>query len=249
MHKDNTYVSQWFYAEGNRERRGPITDENIVALFQSRRIDEDTLVWREGAGDWRPLRDFASELGLDLATAEPSAAAATAGPPSLPPPLQTQAQHAASPATAPKPGLSGCAIAGIIAAVVGVTLIAVVGILAAIAMPAYQEYVLRSKTAAANGQLIGLKQQVAEFAAAHERCPINDDDGFGDPDSYANGDVAQVHIGRFEEGHCGLEAFLRVPKQSKLDGKSIWLDYDMRTDTLRCSSDVEEKFRPINCRG
>jgi len=246
MHKDNTYVSQWFYAEGNRERRGPISDENIVALFQSRRIDEDTLVWREGAGDWRPLRDFASELGLDTATAEPTAAAA---PPVLPPPLQTQAQPVVTPAVAPRQGLSGCAIAGIIAAVVGVILIAVIGILAAIAMPAYNAYVLRSKTAVVNGQLLGLKHQVAEFAAANARCPINDDAGFGPPDSYASGDLAQVHIGRFEEGHCGLEAFMRVPKHAQLDGKSIWLDYDMQADTWECSSDVEDNFLPTSCRG
>ena len=87
MHKDNTYVSQWFYAEGNRERRGPIRDEDITQLFQSRRIDEDTLVWREGAGDWRPLRDFAGELGLDLQ--KPAAASVQSVPPSLPPGLQT----------------------------------------------------------------------------------------------------------------------------------------------------------------
>ena len=244
MHKDTTYVSQWFYAEGNRERRGPISNEDIVQLFQSRRIDEDTLVWREGADDWRPLRDFAGELGLDMTQTVP--AAAPAGPPSLPPGLQTS--HTL-PAAAPRQGMSGCAIAGIIAAVVGVILIAIVGILAAIALPAYQDYVLRSKASMAQAQLLDLKQQVAEFAAANERCPINDDEGFGSPDSYANGDIAEVNIGRFENEHCGLEARLHIPKHSQLDGKSIWLDYDTQTDTWECSSDVEDKYLPISCRG
>lgn len=244
MHKDNTHVSQWFYAEGNRERRGPITDDNIVELFQSRRIDEDTLVWREGAGDWRPLREFASELGLDMAQA--ASTTAPIGPPSLPPGLQTI--HT-PPAAAPRQGLSGCAIAGIIAAVVGVILIAIVGILAAIALPAYQDYVLRSKVTMANGQMTALKQQVTEFVATNERCPVNDDEGFGSPDSYADGDVAEINIGRFENGHCGLEARLHVPKHTQLDGKSLWLDYDMQADTWECSSDVEDKYLPISCRG
>lgn len=244
MHKDNTYVSQWFYAEGNRERRGPISDENIIELFQSRRIDEDTLIWREGAGDWRPLREFASELGLDMAQAAPTAA--PAGPPSLPPGLQTIHTTTVSP---PRQGLSGCAIAGIIAAVVGVILIAILGILAAIALPAYQDYVMRSKVTMANGQMIALKQQVAEFVATNERCPINDDEGFGSPDSYAEGDVAEINIGRFENEHCGLEARLHIPKHTQLDGKSIWLDYDMQADTWTCSSDVEDKYLPISCRG
>jgi len=244
MHKDNTYVSQWFYAEGNRERRGPISDEDITRLFQSRRIDEDTLVWREGAGDWRPLREFAGELGLDLQN--PVSASAPPVPPSLPPGLQTI--HTTS-AAAPRQGLSGCAIAGIIAAVVGVILLAILAILAAIAMPAYQQYVMRSKTTMVSGQLLGLKHQVAEFVAANQRCPINDDEGFGTPESYASGDVAQVHVGRFEEGHCGLEAFLRVPSHSQLDGKSIWLDYDMQADSWECSSDVDDNYLPIDCRG
>lgn len=244
MHKDNTYVSQWFYAEGNRERRGPISDEDITQLFQSRRIDEDTLVWREGAGDWRPLREFAGELGLDLQN--PVSASVPPVPPSLPPGLQTI--HTTS-AAAPRQGLSGCAIAGIIAAVVGVILIAILAILAAIAMPAYQQYVMRSKTTMVSGQLLGLKHQVAEFVATNQRCPINDDEGFGTPESYASGDVAQVHVGRFEEGHCGLEAFLRVPSHSQLDGKSIWLDYDMQADSWECSSDVDDNYLPIDCRG
>ena len=237
-------MSQWFYAEGNRERRGPISDEDIIELFQSRRIDEDTLIWREGAGDWRPLREFASELGLDIAQAAPMAA--PAGPPSLPPGLQTI--HT-TPAAPPRQGMSGCAIAGIIAAAVGVILIAILGILAAIAMPAYQDYVLRSKASIAQSQLLDLKQQVAEFAATNERCPINDDEGFGSPDSYANGDISEVNIGRFENEHCGLEALLHVPKHSQLDGKSIWLDYDTQTDTWECSSDVDDNYLPIDCRG
>lgn len=244
MHKDNAYVSQWFYAEGNRERRGPISDENIVELFQSSRIDGSTLVWREGAGDWRPLREFASELGLDMTQA--AAAAAPAGTPPLPPGLQTIHTTPVSP---PRQGLSGCAIAGIIAAVVGVILIAIIGILAAIALPAYQSYVLRSKVTMANAQLLDLKHQVAAFAAANQRCPINDDEGFGSPQSYANGDIAEINVGRFENEHCGLEARLHIPGHTQLDGKSIWLDYDMQADTWECSSDVEDKYLPISCRG
>ncbi len=244
MHKDNTYVSQWFYAEGNRERRGPISDEDIVALFHSRRIDEDTLVWREGASDWQPLRGFASELGLTLERTAP------ASPQPVPPALP-QGPHAIHSATsaAPRPGMSGCAIAGIIAAVVGVILLAVAGILAAIAVPAYQEYLLRSKTTMVQGQLLDLKQQVVAFVAANERCPINDDEDFGSPESYADGDIAQVRIGRLEEAHCGLEARLHAPKQAQLDGRSIWLDYDTQTGTWQCSSDVEDRYLPSNCRG
>ena len=59
-------MSQWFYAEGNRERRGPLPAASIVELFRSNRIAGDTLVWREGASDWRPLADFAAMLQREI---------------------------------------------------------------------------------------------------------------------------------------------------------------------------------------
>lgn len=237
-------MSQWFHADGNHERRGPLPAESIVELFRSGRIAGDTLVWREGAGDWQPLRNFATELGLDEATATAPGPIA----PPLPPPLQSRPAPAA-PMPVAKPGLSGCAIAGIIAAVVGVVLVAMAGILAAIAVPAYSEYMQRSKTAIAYGQLLPLQAQVAAFAQAHGRCPANGDDGFDQPEALANGEVASVHIGRFENDHCGIEARLHVPGRDALDGKAIWLDYDSDAGTWQCSSDVADKLLPKACRG
>lgn len=236
-------MSQWFYAEGNRERRGPLPAENIAALFRSGRIAGDTLVWREGAGDWRPLRDFAAELGLDM----PANPSPEPGAPPLPPPAQHV--HVVAPAPAPRPGLSGCAIVGIIAAVAGVVLVAIVGILAAIALPAYNDYLLRSKTGIARAQLQALAPEVARFASDNGHCPVNGDDGFDSPESYAGGDIAAVRIGRFENGHCGLEARFQAPGKQAIDGKHLWLDYDTQSAAWKCSSDVAEKYLPADCRG
>ncbi|KRG40920.1 hypothetical protein ARC78_12210 [Stenotrophomonas pictorum JCM 9942] len=234
-------MSQWFYAEGNRERRGPLTDDNIVELFRSGRIAADTLLWREGAGDWQPLQRYAAELGLHDVIAAPTAA------PLLPPPLQ-QTPAGSAPAPAVKPGLSGCAIAGIIAAVGGVILVAIVGILAAIALPAYQSYTLRAKASLALGQLAPLKIEISDFVQHNGRCPVNDDEGFRTPGSYAQDAIASVRIGRFDNGHCGLEAQLREPGSPQLDGKALWLDYDTGARTWQCSSDVDDRFLPLHCR-
>ena len=240
-------MSQWFYAEGNRERRGPLPDENIVELFRSDRIALDTLVWRDGAGDWQPLHTYAAELGLDVTGTAPAVAPVA---PTLPPPLQyTPVAPASSQGPAVKPGLSGCAIAGIIAAVGGVVLVAIVGILAAIALPAYQAYTVRAKASMALGQLVPLKTEVSDFVQKNDRCPVNDDEGFGAPQHYAQGDIASVRIGRFDNAHCGLEARLQVPGNLQLDGKALWLDYDPDTHAWQCSSDVDDKLLPVNCRG
>jgi len=236
-------VSQWFYAEGNRERRGPLPAENIAALFRSGRIAGDTLVWREGADDWRPLRDFATELGLDM----PAGPAPEPAVPPLPPPVQQV--HVVVPAPAPRTGLSGCAILGIVAAVGGVMVVAIAGILAAIAVPAYNDYLLRAKVTAAHAQLQPLAAEVAGSAAAGGHCPVNGDEGFDSPESYAGGDIGAVRIGRFDNGHCGLEARFHVPGKDTLDGKHLWLDYDTQTATWTCSADVADKYLPAGCRG
>jgi uncharacterized RDD family membrane protein YckC len=45
----------WYYSE-NGEQRGPVTDADLEALVQTGKIDSETLVWREGQGDWQPYR-------------------------------------------------------------------------------------------------------------------------------------------------------------------------------------------------
>lgn len=242
-------MSQWFYAEGNRERCGPLAAEEIAELFRSGRIALDTLVWREGMDNWQPLRAVAGELGL----AEPSATesietGAAPMPPQLPP-VAPAVPAAAASAAPPKQGLSGCAIVGVVGAVAGLFLIAILGVLAAIALPAYQDYTLRAKTTAAHLQLVPLKFQIAEFVAEHGRCPVNDDSGFGAPESYAGDGIDTVRIGRFDNGHCGLEALLRVPGKAQLHGKAIWLDYDTDSGDWECSAEVDDKYLPMECRG
>jgi len=240
-------VSQWFYAESSREHRGPVPREEIAALFHSGHISADTLVWRQGLGDWQPLRGLADELGLHEQAAPPVTVNPASVPP-LPPPMPSRSAHPATAATR-KPGMSGWTIFGIIAAVVGVGLLAIVGVLAAIAFPAYQEYVSRARLARVEAQLAPLKVEAEQFVLSHQRCPNNGDEGFGTPESYASGDIAQVNIGDSDEGLCGLEARLHMPDRKLIDGKSIWLDYDTQSATWACSSDVADKHLPLDCRG
>jgi len=63
-------MSNWYYADAQRERQGPLAAEELAQLFHQGRLRLDTLVWREGLADWRPLRDFTGELALHQAPAE-----------------------------------------------------------------------------------------------------------------------------------------------------------------------------------
>ncbi len=254
-------MSQWFYAEGNRQQRGPLTSEDVVALYQSSRIALDTLVWRDGLPQWQPLRSVADEIGLVIAPQaaetdptgpdQPTLAPAPPSPPRIPG-FDTPAPRTAAPAPAythiapPPKKTSGCLV---IALVLGVGFLVVMGILAAIAIPAYNDYLHRAKVANAVATLSPLKNQVAEFVNMTDRCPVNGDDGFQSPTSYATEYVGAVRIGRFGEDKCGVEIEFAVPGKRALDGKMLWFEYDIGRQEWTCSSDADSKYVPAQCRG
>ena len=68
-------MTEWYYAEG-QQRQGPLEVTEIRQRFQRGQLNLDTLVWREGMGQWAPLRQMVEELGLQtLADASTSTAA------------------------------------------------------------------------------------------------------------------------------------------------------------------------------
>lgn len=57
-----TTMSVWYYADASNERQGPVTPAELVRLRLQGVLGWHTLVWRDGMGDWQPMRDFAGEL-------------------------------------------------------------------------------------------------------------------------------------------------------------------------------------------
>ena len=55
-------MSVWYYADARNERPGPVTPAELVRLRLQGALGWHTLVWRDGMGDWQPMRDFAGEL-------------------------------------------------------------------------------------------------------------------------------------------------------------------------------------------
>ncbi|CAD1796331.1 DUF4339 domain-containing protein [Xanthomonas euroxanthea] len=244
-------MSSWYYAEGNRHRRGPVAGEALLALYRDHAIALDTLVWRAGFARWVPLSACADELGPPISTAMRTAVL----PPPLPP-VPPAAVHAAAASSPPSsaqrlPGNGpGWPLALVLSAVVGLfVLVAVIGILAAIALPAYQDYTARSKVARAITALAPLKPQIAGFLAQQGRCPVNGDAGFLAPERYANEVLTSVQIGRFDTTECGVEALLHAPTMTRIDGKALWLDFDADAGTWQCSSEIDDDQLPPGCRG
>ena len=57
-------MSQWYYADAQRERHGPVEADVLRDKFRRNELDLGSLVWREGMSQWQPLSAMAEELQL-----------------------------------------------------------------------------------------------------------------------------------------------------------------------------------------
>lgn len=171
----------------------------------------------------------------------------------MPPPLPASPPPAMPPqAPPPRQGLSGCVIALIIGAVVGVFGIFVIGILAAIAVPQYQEYVVRSKIAGAYATVQGLQPQVDAWQGANGACPGNADVGEAEdatlPLGTSDNAKGQAHltVGNLDSGECAME--LRFEGLGPaVDGKTLVAVSDK--GRWRCDAGtLEARYLPPSCR-
>nr|WP_298153248.1 pilin [uncultured Pseudoxanthomonas sp.] len=240
-------MSGWYYADRNREQHGPVTADELVTHYRFGRIALGDLVWREGLPQWGPLRDFADELGLDPAPVE-AAHAPPPVPPAAPPLAQPSPPRTPAP-PARKPGMSGGKIALIVAAVMVVPCLGIAGILAAIAIPAYNDYTLRAKIVQANAEVQALKADVQMFRLDQGRCPANGEGDFGTPESYAGTYVTRATIGEFDDGTCGFELEFGNTGNAQIDGRKLWWDMGSDNAQWHCSSEVDDKWLPLDCRG
>ncbi len=158
-----------------------------------------------------------------------------AHPPPLPP------RPATPGAPAPRSGRTGCLIALAVVAVCG---LAVVGILAAIAVPAYHDYLGRAKVSQTLAEIEPVKLAVAEFHAQVERCPRDGEVGGLGPGLPLHGTVA---LGEEPSGACVLDVVLR-DVGTAFDGKHLRLEYDVGQGRWHCGSDLRDTHLPPACR-
>lgn len=150
--------------------------------------------------------------------------------------------------------MSGCAIAVIVGGVVLVFGVFIAGILAAIAIPAYNDYLLRSKVAAAEVHVRDLQSSIELHRLDTGECP--DDNaalGLDDPDVFELGrngadltGQSLVRVEKMPTGQCVIEViFANV--DPKVDGKTMVFvsgdnGWDCRTGT------VPSQYRSPQCR-
>jgi uncharacterized RDD family membrane protein YckC/Tfp pilus assembly major pilin PilA len=151
-----------------------------------------------------------------------------------------------------KSGLSGC----LVAVLIGLLLVVpVTAILAAIAIPQYQQYVVRAKVAGALANAAPAKLAIAETLSAQAQhgqaahCPDNDEAGLQPAASYADASIRTLVTGTLQNDHCGVEITLGTDT-ADLQGKRIWLELeDAANGQWTCTSEIPDKYLPVNCRG
>jgi len=135
------------------------------------------------------------------------------GPPAMQPPQKKK--------------MSGCAIAAIVGAAIAVVSIPAIAILAAIALPAYQQYVLRSQIMTAQVRAEALQASIDRYREANGACPDNVAVGVADNESHsldASGSRhADMRLGETGPGRCAITLSFRGA-MGRADGATLVLE-------------------------
>ena len=122
--------------------------------------------------------------------------------------------------------------------------VAIVGILAVVALPAYQDYVARSQVSEGLTLVSGAKPVIAEYYSNHGSYPTSSDIGFN---GYTGSYVGTTTIGTDGE----IVATFSDDAHRQLRGQTVTLTPEEveETGNLRwnCSSSVDSKFLPTSC--
>jgi type IV pilus assembly protein PilA len=215
-------MAQWFYVDKNQQRIGPMDANVLVDALRHGQLNLNSMVWQEGMPAWQPLSMHLDALGV-------------------PESMRVR-----------KKEKSGCAIWAIVLVVVAVLAIPVLGILIAIALPAYDDFTVRTKLAGAVNEAAAAKLVVSEHLLQHSECPNNNVAGsqLATPESYASASVQRIDFGALENGNCAIE--VTVPDTlapGRVSGSVIFELSDPKTQQWRCYSEsIQSKYLPVSCR-
>ena len=225
-------MGSWYYVDGGLNRQGPVSAEVLAEAYRQSGVGLDGLVWREGLSEWVPLQQFREELGL---------AGAMPAPPPAPPVAP------AAPGAVPAKRNTGCLIAAAILIGGGVFLLFVLGILAAIALPAYQDYVTRAKLAAVRIEGQSANIAVERFRANTDRCPRDAAElGLAAPSTPG---LEALDVGSLDDGRCVVELTLgRLGTDDSIVGGRLLMTQEADARWTCTAKGIAEKLLPNDCR-
>lgn len=127
--------------------------------------------------------------------------------------------------------------------------VAIIGILAAVAIPAYQDYIARSQVSEAISLTAGGKTPMAEFFADKGQWPASATDVMGTTSGKYVGSVA-ITTGAGTTGALELTATMAsTGVNSAVQGATLILSTGDGGKSWGCSGgNISSKFRPASCR-
>ena len=133
--------------------------------------------------------------------------------------------------------------------------IAIIGVLAAVAVPAYQDYIAKAQTAEAASLSDGIRTEVALSFSQDNVCPDNSSAAKGNIDKAAN--IKGKYIKSVTTGEtaaptkCTVTAlYATTGVNSKLSGKKFVYTLTTGTNNVSqwaCTSDVDASILPKTC--
>jgi len=125
--------------------------------------------------------------------------------------------------------------------------VAIIGILAAVAIPAYQDYTIRAKVTEGLSLASAGKTAVSEFFASNGSLPsTNASAGMSEAASISGNDVGSVAVGA-----DGVITVTFSSATDAIDGSTLFLTPETNTGgvTWDCTGgNLEPKYRPSSCR-
>jgi type IV pilus assembly protein PilA len=220
---------QWFYINQQQQRIGPCDASVLIDALQHGQITMGTLTWREGMSTWEPLSVNAAAIGITQNTP-------LAAPPGRPIPRA-------------KSGGSNNLIWLLGIGIVGLACIAVVGILAAIALPAYNDYSIRAKVSEAMNQASVYKVAVSENFAQKQTCMNDEEAAAENLTSNATSMIQSINFGSVDSGNCAFEITLSDRVSPSLSGGKILFEMNNEGTEWFCSSEtLKPNYLPQQCR-
>jgi type IV pilus assembly protein PilA len=124
--------------------------------------------------------------------------------------------------------------------------VAIIGILAAIAIPAYQDYTIRAQVSEAMSLTSGVRTAVSEYFQTTGTWPAdNGTAGVAAEDSIVGSYVSQVLVSA-----SGITATFGNDANTKIAGRTLVLNGTDEGGSVSwaCSGTIEDKYLPSTCR-